>query len=83
MQNQTHRTAGSAAFAVLCVWFFVWPVKKPDDILKYEAPEYADRDRNPVLLLMDGCLGTMMKAVELPPHEGAARVPLQALDRGL
>ena len=35
--------------------------------LVYEAPEYAERDRNPVLVLMDGCLGTMMEEVELPP----------------
>ncbi|NLC73393.1 MAG: 3-methyl-2-oxobutanoate dehydrogenase subunit VorB [Ruminococcaceae bacterium] len=37
--------------------------------LVYEAPEYADRDRSPVLVLMDGCLGTMMDEVELPPFK--------------
>jgi 2-oxoglutarate ferredoxin oxidoreductase subunit alpha len=35
--------------------------------LTYEAFEYAERDRNPVLLLMDGCLGSIMEMVELPP----------------
>ena len=33
----------------------------------YDAPEYAERDRSPVMILMDGCLGTMMEEVELPP----------------
>ncbi len=30
------------------------------------APDLAYRDRNPVLFLMDGCLGTMYEEVELP-----------------
>lgn len=34
--------------------------------LTYAAFDYADRDRNPVLLLADGVIGTMMEAVELP-----------------
>ncbi len=32
----------------------------------YESFEYAERDRNPVLVLMDGCLGNIMEEVELP-----------------
>lgn len=35
--------------------------------LTYDSFEYAERDRNPVLLLMDGCLGAIMETVELPP----------------
>ena len=35
--------------------------------LTYAAFDYADRDRNPVLLLADGVIGTMMEPVELPP----------------
>ena len=35
--------------------------------LVYDAWEYAERDRNPVLVLMDGCLGNIMEEVELPP----------------
>lgn len=35
--------------------------------LTYEAFDLADRDRNPVLLLADGVIGTMMEPVELPP----------------
>ena len=34
--------------------------------LTYEAFDLADRDRNPVLLLADGVIGTMMEPVELP-----------------
>ena len=36
------------------------------DVL-YNAWDYAERDRNPVLVLMDGCLGNIMEEVELPP----------------
>ncbi len=43
--------------------------------LMYEAPEYAERDRNPVLILMDGCLGTMMEEVELPPMKELPESP--------
>ena len=35
--------------------------------LVYQAWDYAERDRNPVLVLMDGCLGNIMEEVELPP----------------
>ncbi len=35
--------------------------------LTYKAFDYADRDRNPVLILADGVIGTMMEPVELPP----------------
>lgn len=35
--------------------------------LTYESFDYAERDRNPVLMLMDGCLGAIMELVELPP----------------
>jgi 2-oxoglutarate/2-oxoacid ferredoxin oxidoreductase subunit alpha len=35
--------------------------------LTYEAFDYADRDRNPVIVLADGLIGGMMEAVGLPP----------------
>lgn len=35
--------------------------------LTYAAFDYADRDRNPVLILADGVIGTIMEPVELPP----------------
>ncbi len=34
--------------------------------MTYKAFDYADRDRNPVLLLCDGVIGTMMEPVVLP-----------------
>ena len=34
--------------------------------MTYEAFDYADRDRNPVLILADGVIGTMMEPVVLP-----------------
>ncbi len=34
--------------------------------LTYQAFDYADRDRNPVLILADGVIGTMMEPVILP-----------------
>lgn len=36
------------------------------------AWEYAERDRSPVVLLLDGCLGTVMEEVELPPMKELA-----------
>lgn len=34
--------------------------------MTYNAFDYADKDRNPVLILADGVIGTMMEPVELP-----------------
>ncbi|SDB28930.1 3-methyl-2-oxobutanoate dehydrogenase subunit VorB [Eubacterium oxidoreducens] len=34
--------------------------------MTYKAFDYADEDRNPVLILADGVIGTMMEPVELP-----------------
>ena len=35
--------------------------------LVYDAFELAERDRNPVFVVYDGCLGSVMEEVELPP----------------
>ena len=35
--------------------------------ITYNVFDYAERDRNPVFILIDGCLGAMMESVELPP----------------
>lgn len=37
--------------------------------LTYKAFDYADRDRNPVIVLVDGVIGAMMEAVALPEHK--------------
>lgn len=41
--------------------------------IMYDAWEYAERDRNPVMVLMDGCLGAMYELVEFPPMKDADR----------
>ena len=41
--------------------------------LTYDAFEYAERDRNPVMILMDGCLGAIMEEVEFPPMKEVTR----------
>jgi len=38
----------------------------------YKAFDYADRDRNPVMVLVDGCLGAMMEPVVLPEYHAAS-----------
>ena len=43
--------------------------------LTYVAWDYAERDRNPVMLLMDGCLGSIMEQVELPEMKEPDRTP--------
>lgn len=43
--------------------------------LTYTAWDYAERDRNPVMLLMDGCLGSIMEQVELPEMKEPDRTP--------
>lgn len=35
----------------------------------FKAFDYADRDRNPVMVLVDGCLGAMMEPVTLPAYQ--------------
>lgn len=42
--------------------------------MTYEAFDYADRDRNPVLLLIDGVIGTMMEPVTLPEYKSEEEV---------
>lgn len=42
--------------------------------MTYQAFDYADRDRNPVLLLVDGVIGTMMEPVELPEMKSEAEI---------
>lgn len=37
--------------------------------LTYKAFDYADRDRNPVMLLVDGVIGIMMESVVLPDYK--------------
>ena len=41
--------------------------------LTYGAWDFAERDRNPVMILMDGCLGAIMEQVEFPEMKTADR----------
>lgn len=51
--------------------------------LTYNAWEYAERDRNPVLILMDGCLGAIMELVELPEFKETHREKTKGWDLNL
>ncbi len=42
--------------------------------MTYEAFDLAERDMNPVLILTDGVMGTMMEPVELPPMKSDEEV---------
>ena len=47
--------------------------------LVYGSFELAERDRNPVFILMDGCLGSVREEVELPPMKDLPERPDWAL----
>ncbi len=65
-----------------CMVFAPNSAQEAVDIV-YDAWEYAERDRNPVLVLMDGCLGNIMEEVELPPMKERtdADIPEWSLSR--
>lgn len=42
--------------------------------MTYAAFDYAQKDRNPVLILTDGVMGTIMEPVELPPQRSQEEV---------
>ena len=60
---QSTKAAGNGGFAMMV--FAPASVQEAVD-MTYKAFAYADRDRNPVLILADGVIGTMMEPVELP-----------------
>ena len=72
---QATKAAGHGGFRMLV--FAPYTVQEAVDIV-YDAPEYAERDRSPVMILMDGCLGTMMEEVELPPMKELPESPARA-----
>ncbi len=62
--NQATKASGNGGFRMI--------VLAPDSVqecvdIVYEAYDLAERDQNPVLILTDGVMGTMMEPVELPP----------------
>lgn len=61
--NQATKASGNGGFRMMVL--APSTVQEAVD-LTYAAFDYADRDRNPVLVLADGVIGTMMEPVELP-----------------
>ena len=60
---QATKASGNGGFRMLV--FAPSTVQEAVD-MTYKAFDYADRDRNPVLILADGVVGTMMEPVVLP-----------------
>ncbi|WP_312442351.1 3-methyl-2-oxobutanoate dehydrogenase subunit VorB [Lacrimispora sp.] len=60
---QATKASGNGGFKMLV--FAPFTVQEAVD-MTYAAFDYADRDRNPVLILADGVIGTMMEPVVLP-----------------
>lgn len=60
---QATKASGNGGFKMMV--FAPYTVQEAVD-LTYAAFDYADRDRNPVVILADGVIGTMMEPVELP-----------------
>lgn len=61
---QSTKALGHGGFHTLV--FAPYSVQEAADLI-YNAFEYAERDRSPVLILADGCIGSIMEEVELPP----------------
>lgn len=65
---QATKAAGNGGFEMLVLA----PATVQEAVdLTWQAFDYADRDRNPVLLLADGVIGTMMEPVVLPEPKSA------------
>lgn len=60
---QATKASGNGGFQMMV--FAPADVQEAVDMV-YQAFDYADRDRNPVLILADGVLGTIMEPVEFP-----------------
>lgn len=69
--NQATKASGNGGFRMLVL--APSTVQEAVD-LTYKAFDYADRDRNPVLVLADGVIGTMMEPVELPEMKPDAEI---------
>ena len=61
---QATKASGNGGFRMMV--FAPSTVQEAVD-MTYAAFDYAQRDRNPVLILADGVIGTIMEPVELPP----------------
>lgn len=68
---QATKASGNGGFQMIVL--APYSVQEAVD-LTYKAFDLADRDRNPVLLLADGVIGTMMEPVELPEMKSEEEV---------
>ena len=68
---QATRASGNGGFRMMV--FAPATVQEAVD-MTYAAFDYAQRDRNPVLILADGVLGTIMEPVELPDLKGREEI---------
>ncbi len=68
---QATKASGNGGFQMLV--FAPATVQEAVD-MTYRAFDYADRDRNPVLILADGVIGTMMEPVVLPEMKSETEV---------
>ena len=71
---QATKASGNGGFQMMV--FAPSTVQEAVD-MTFKAFDYADRDRNPLLILADGVIGTMMEPVELPemkPEEEVAAI---------
>lgn len=68
---QATKASGNGGFQMMV--FAPYSVQEAMD-LTYKAFDYADRDRNPVLVLVDGVIGTMMEPVILPKMKSEEEV---------
>lgn len=69
--NQATKASGNGGFRMMV--FAPSTVQEAVD-MTYAAFDYAQRDRNPVLILGDGVLGTIMEPVKLPPMKSEEEV---------
>lgn len=73
---QATRALGHGGFRTIV--FAPHTVQEAVDIM-YDAFDYVERDRNPVMILMDGCMGSVMEEVELPIMKELPKLPDWAL----
>ena len=69
--TQATKASGNGGFQMMV--FSPATVQEAVD-MTYAAFDYAQRDRNPVLILADGVIGTMMEPVELPEMKSEEEV---------
>ena len=67
-QDYNFMTKGLGSGGFSCMVLAPASVQEAADLTGL-AFDLADRDRNPVVLLLDGCLGSMMEDVALPEHQ--------------